>query len=47
MINRGFELMLPKKQQEVKERTVLKNNISFTIFGRRYTILLNITSEEV
>ena len=47
MINRGFETMLPTEQKEVKENTVLKNTITFTVFGKRFTILLNISSEVV
>ena len=47
MINRGFEVMLPTKTKEVKEQTVLKNQIVFTVFGKKIRILLNITTEEV
>ena len=47
MINRGFEVMLPTETKEVKEQTVLKNQIAFTIFGKKICILLNITKEEV
>ena len=46
MINRGFETMLPTEtKEEPKEQTVLKNAIAFTIFGKRYRILLDISKE--
>jgi len=48
MINRGFETMLPTEtKEEPKEQTVLKNAIAFTIFGKRYRILLDISKEAV
>jgi len=38
-INKGFEAMIPKPKPKPKE-ALFKNNISFTIFNRRF--ILNI-----
>ena len=40
-INKGFEAMIPKPKPTIKE-SLFKNNISFRIFNRRFSLLIEV-----
>ncbi len=40
-INKGFEAMIPKPKQKTKE-ALFKNNISFKIFNKRFTLNIEV-----
>ena len=40
-MNRGFEAMIPKEKPKPKE-PLFKNNITFSLFKRRVTLLIEV-----
>jgi len=45
-INRGFELMIPKKKQEVKDNSLFRQQIKFKLFKKEITFLLEVKGGE-
>jgi len=45
-MDRGFELMIPRKDVSSKSKFIFANKIKFTIFGREFNLSFNVKHKQ-
>ena len=45
-MDRGFELMIPKKTSSKKDKFIFANRIRFCIFGREFNLSFNVKQKQ-
>jgi len=45
-MDKGFELMLPRKKEEEHHNFIFNNKIQFSIFGKEFSLSFNIKNKQ-